>query len=86
MAPLTIINDIRKDTWMLESDLLQSLFNNSFAAGWSRGFQLTRSISPMIAPTDFSALSMHQGAAWADHACMLNARMNGLIKYEKHNR
>jgi hypothetical protein len=62
MAPLSIINDIRKDTRMLESDLLQLLFNNSFAAGWSRGFQLTRSISPMIAPTDFSALSRHQGA------------------------
>ena len=82
MAPLSVINDIREDTRMLESDLLQSLFNNSFAAGWSRGFQLTRSISPMIAPTDFSALSMHQGAAWADHACMLNDRMKRLLDHE----
>ena len=82
MAPLSVINDIRKDTRMLESDLLQSLFNNSFAAGWSRGFQLTRSISPMIAPTDFSALSMHQGAAWADHACMLNDRMKRLLDHD----
>jgi len=85
MAPLSVINDIREDTRMLESDLLQSLFNNSFAAGWSRGFQLTRSISPMIAPTDFSALSMHQGAAWANHACMLcmlNDRMNRLVDRE----
>ena len=39
----------------------------------------------MIAPTDFSALSMHQGAAWANHACMLcmlNDRMNRLVDRE----
>ena len=67
---------------MLESDILQSLFNNSFAAGWSCRFQLTRSISPMIVPTDFSALSMHQGGAWANHACVLNERMKRLVDRE----
>jgi len=67
---------------MLESDLMHSLFNNSFAAGWSRGFQLTRSISPIIVPTDFSALSKHQGAAWANHVCMLNDRINRLVDRE----
>ena len=36
----------------------------------------------MIAPTDFSALSIQQGPAWADHACMLNHRMNRWAGHE----